>query len=336
MAASSPMWVRALRGTARLDKAEWSRLDLFSRWLIASRSQVLIMTFISGAIAGLLALRAGGFDPWLWALTTLGLVLAHATNNILNDLTDYLRGVDHGNYIRAQYGPHPLEHGFTTPRGLFTYALATGLPALAIGAYLVALRGPLALGLLLVGALALLLYTGPLKYLGLGELTVFIVWGPLMIGGGYYIITGAWDWTAVIAGIPYALGTTTVLVGKHVDKLEADRAKGVRTLPVLLGDRPARYLTVGMMALEYAVVAYLVAIGFLTPVMLVVAFALPTLLSVWKVFQAPHPTERPGFFPAEVWPLWFVAFAFAHNRRFGLLFLLGLVLEIALRALGVF
>jgi 1,4-dihydroxy-2-naphthoate octaprenyltransferase len=330
------MWVRALRGTARLDKAEWSRLDFFSRWLIASRSQVLIMTFISGAIAGLLALRAGRFDPLLWVLTTLGLVLAHATNNILNDLTDYLRGVDRGNYVRAQYGPHPLEHGFTTPRGLFAYALVTGLLALAAGAYPVIARGPLALGLLAAGAVALLLYTWPLKYLGLGELTVFVVWGPLMIGGGYYVISGAWDWNAVIAGIPYALGTTAVLLAKHVDKLGADREKGVRTLPVLLGDEPARWLTVGMMALEYAVVAYLVAIGFFTPVMLVVAFALPTLVSTRKVFSAPHPRERPDLFPAEVWPLWFVAFAFVHNRRFGLLFLVGLVLEVGLRALGVF
>lgn len=336
MAVSSPMWVRALRGTARLDKAEWSRQGLFTRWLIASRSQVLIMTFISGAIAGLLALRAGRFDPLLWALTTLGLVLAHATNNILNDLTDYQRGVDHGNYIRAQYGPHPLEHGFTTPRGLFLYALVTGLLALAAGAYPVISRGPLAVAILLAGALALLFYTWPLKYLGLGELTVFVVWGPLMIGGGYYVITGTWDWNAVIAGIPYALGVTTVLLGKHVDKLDADRGKGVRTLPVLIGDLPARNLAVGMMALEYLVVAYLVAIGFFTPVMLVVALALPTLLSVWKVYQTPHPAERPDFFPAEVWPLWFVAFAFRHNRTFGLWFLAGLAVEVALRALGVF
>lgn len=329
------MWVRALRGTARVDKSEWSHLDLVSRWLIASRSQVLVMTLISGAIAGLLALRAGRFDPLLWALTTLGLILAHATNNILNDLTDYLRGVDRGNYIRAQYGPHPLEHGFTTPRGLFLYALVTGLLALAAGAYPILARGPLALGLLLAGAFALLFYTWPLKYLGLGELTVFVVWGPLMIGGGYYVISGAWDWNAVIAGIPYALGTTAVLLGKHVDKLEADREKGVRTLPVLLGDRPARWLTVGVMAFEYAVVGYLVAIGFFTPVMLVVLLALPELATARKVFSVPHPNERPDFFPAEVWPLWFVAFVFVHNRRFGLLFLLGLVLEIGLRALGV-
>ena len=62
---------------------------------------------------------------------------------------------------------------------------------------------------------------------------------------------------------------------------------------------------------------------------------LPELLNAWKTYRAARPAERPGFFPAEVWPLYLVAFAFVHNRRFGLLFLLGLVAEIVLRALGV-
>ena len=44
-------------------------------------------------------------------------------------------------------------------------------------------------------------------------------------------------------------------------------------------------------------------------------------------------TDRPAEYPAEAWPLWFVAFAFLHNRRFGLLFLLGLIGDIALRGL---
>ena len=59
-----------------------------------------------------------------------------------------------------------------------------------------------------------------------------IVWGPLMIGGGYFVITGQWDWNVVLASLPYALGATTVIFGKHIDKLEADKAKGIHTLPV--------------------------------------------------------------------------------------------------------
>ena len=327
------MWVRALRVIPRIDKPAWDRLDLISKWLIASRGAVLVITFISSGIAGLLAARAGHFDWLLWALVTIGLLLAHATNNLVNDLTDHRRGVDRDNYFRAQYGPHPLEHGLMTTRQLITYAAATGALALAFGVALVAVRGGPTLALLLVGAFFVLFYTFPLKYIGLGELAVLLVWGPLMIGGGYFVITGIADRDVVLAGLPYALGATTVIFGKHIDKITDDTAKRIRTLPVIIGERSARWLAIAMMAGQYVSLAYLVAIGFFGPIVLIVLLALPTLRDAVKVYLRPRPVERPAAYPADAWPLWFVAYAFAHNRRFGLLFLVGLIADLAVHAL---
>lgn len=326
------MWIRALRIIPRIDKPAWDRLDLISRWLIASRGAVLVITFISSGIAGLLAARAGRFDPLLWALVTVGLLLAHATNNLVNDLTDHRKGVDRDNYFRAQYGPHPLEHGLMTTRQLVMYAAVTGALALGVGGLLVAVRGGPALGLLLAGAFFVLFYTYPLKYIGLGELAVLLVWGPLMIGGGYFVITGTADWNVALAGLPYALGATTVIFGKHIDKISDDTAKHIRTLPVILGERAARWLAVALMAGQYLSLAYLVAIGFFSPIVLVVVLALPTLRDAVAVYRRPRPVERPAAYPADAWPLWFVAYAFAHNRRFGLLFLVGLIADLAVRA----
>lgn len=325
------MWGKALRGIPRISKDEWRALDPISRWLIATRSAVLVMTFTSAAIAGLLALRADRFALLPWGLMTLGLMLAHATNNLLNDATDYVKGVDRDNYFRAQYGPQPLEHGLMTMRELLRYAAVTGAAALAAGAYLVALRGALAFGLLLLGAFFVLFYTWPLKYIGLGEIAVIIVWGPLMIGGGYFVVTGAWDWHVVIAGLPHALGATAVIFGKHIDKLAADRAKGIRTLPVLLGDRAARLTALAIVLLQYGIVLYLIVVSFFTPALLVVLGAIPALLLVIGVLRRPKPTIMPAEYRADVWPLWFSAFAFVHTRRFGLLFLLGLILDIVWR-----
>ena len=95
---------------------------------------------------------------------------------------------------------------------------------------------PLWSGCLLFGALILLFYTYPLKYIGIGELSIFIIWGPLMIGGVFYVLTGLWDWTVVLASIPVGLNVVTINLGKHTDKLKEDKVKGVRTLPVLLGE----------------------------------------------------------------------------------------------------
>ncbi len=117
------MWRKALRVIPRITKAEWNQLDVISKWLIATRAAVLIMTFLSAAIAGILAARDGQFDFAKWLLVALGLILAHALNNLLNDFTDYVRGVDQDNYYRAQYGPQPLPQFFSPEKE--SYALET-------------------------------------------------------------------------------------------------------------------------------------------------------------------------------------------------------------------
>ena len=87
-----------------------------------------------------------------------------------------------------------------------------------------------------------------------GEVAVVLIWGPLMVGGGYYVITGTWDWMVAISSLAYALGPTTVLFGKHIDKLAQDKAKGIRTMPVLLGEKAARAAVLFMIALMYLMV----------------------------------------------------------------------------------
>ena len=320
------MWMQALRIIPKISKEEWARLDVISRWLISTRAAVLIMTFVSATIAGILAIAAGQFNFWYYLLLVIGLVFAHATNNLLNDLTDYDRGVDRDNYFRTQYGPQALESGLMTRRELLTYAAVTGLIALVAGAILVFTHGWLALALLAAGAFFVLFYTWPLKYIGLGEIAVILVWGPLMIGGGYYVITGQWDWNVALAGLPYALGPTTVIFGKHIDKLREDKTKRIHTLPVIIGETAARYSVMTMMALQYLLVVGLVATGFFTPAMLIVLLALIPSPWVWKLLSKPKPTSPPAV-DHTGWPMYFVSAVFLHNRLYGLLFLLGLIAD---------
>lgn len=326
------MWRKALSVIPRVEKEQWEKLDVVSKWLISVRSAVLVITFIPATISGLLAFRAGQFDFLLWAVLTIGLLMAHATNNLLNDAIDYWKGVDKDNYFRAQYGPQPLEHGLLTVSQLAVYVAVTGLIAVAAGAYLVYTRGGLTLLLMGLGAFFVIFYTYPLKYIGLGEIAVLLVWGPLMIGGGYYVITGAWNWNVVLASLPYALGATTVIFGKHIDKMADDAGKRIRTLPVLLGERNARYAAIGMMVLQYALVGYLVLTGYFSAALLVVLLALKTFADVSGAFARPRPDARPEEYPDDAWPLWFVAFAFYHNRAFGALYVAGIVFDVVLRA----
>jgi len=320
------MWRKALQVIPRISFEEWESLDVISKWLISTRAAVLIMTFLSAAIAGILAVQDSSFNFGRWLLLAIGLVMAHATNNLLNDYTDFRRGVDQDNYYRSQYGPQVLVHELMTTRQLLTYAAVTGLIALAAGVALIFIQGGLTWILLALGAFFVLFYTWPLKYIGLGEIAVLIVWGPLMIGGGYYVITGNWEWNVILASLPYALGVTSVIFGKHIDKFDMDKEKRIHTLPIILGERLSRYTALGMIFLQYLMVVYLVITGFFTPLMLIVFFSVPVLLQILPLFRNPKPAEKPEDYP-DVWPNYFVAAAFVHNRRFGMLFLLGLILN---------
>ena len=191
-----------------------------------------------------------------------------------------------------------------------------------------ALRGQEVLLLLGAGILFVLFYTWPLKYIGLGEPAVLLVWGPLMVGGGYMVITGEWSNPVAVASIAYALGPTAVLFGKHIDKLEEDKAKGIRTLPVILGEAVSRWTVVGMLVAQLGVIVYLVATGYFHPIMLVTLAAAPSLRRVLAVYREPRPKEPPADLPEGVWPLYCVASAFWYNRRFGGLFLVGLVADV--------
>ena len=330
------MWQKALNIIPEVSKEEWDKLDLVSRWLISTRAAVLIMTFLSAALAGIFAYLDHSFHFLPWLALTFGLIMAHASNNIFNDYTDFVRGVDKDNYFRTIYGAQPIASGLMTKRQHLTYFAVTALLALLSGLYLIFINGgDLTIWILLgLGAFFVLFYTWPLKYIALGEIAVLIVWGPLMIGGGYYVLAHHWNWNVVIASLPYVLGVTTVIFGKHIDKQKIDTEKGIHTIPVLIGEKASRYAVLTMMVLPYLLTAYLIATGFVTPVMAIVLLAVPTFLKTYPALLKPRPDTRPEGFPEGQggWPLYFAPLSFINNRAFGIWFMVGLILDVALRS----
>jgi 1,4-dihydroxy-2-naphthoate octaprenyltransferase len=319
-------WAEVLR-TQNLSQGR--EMDGVSRWLLITRASVFPMTITSAAIGGLLALA--GPTPatahWLlFAEALVGLVVAHAANNMINDWFDLAGGVDSAAYVRGQYAPHPILSGLVSKGGLLAaIAVATAID-LAILLHLTSVWGWGVPAFALAGLFISVFYVAPplkLKHRGLGEPGVFLVWGPLMIAGTYFVTTGQLPAWVFAASLPYALLVTTVLFGKHIDKLEADSAKGIRTLPVLLGDERARWVAQALVISFFAVMALLVLTGTLGVWTLVTFAAVPRLVGVLRVFGRPRPSEPPENFP--IWPLWYVAWAFVLTRLAGGLFALGLV-----------
>ena len=331
------MWVQALKIIPRISREQWDNLDIVSRWLIATRSAVFVMTATSCAVGGLLAARDGLFSWSAFLVCLIGLVFAHAANNLLNDYTDFKRGIDKDNYFRSQYGPQPLEHGLMTARQMAAYIAFSSAVAVAAGLYLIFTVGTGVLYLMLAGAFFALFYTWPLKYMGLGEPSVVLVWGPLMVGGTYFVATGGqWSNGAVLVSLVYAMGPTTVLFGKHTDKLDADRQKGVKTLPVILGEAKSRHTTIGLWIFQYFLLAGLVAAKTLGLAFGLVLLAVPKCVWAINIYRHPRPKEPPAELPPNVWPLFLSAVAFVYNRLFGIIFLAALLLDVILKTQGVY
>ena len=303
-------------------------LDPVGRLLVVMRACVQPMTIVSIMIAGLAASWAFAFDGVLFALAALDSIVAHATNNMINDLFDMDAGLDDASYPRNQYAPHPVMSGLIDRPGLIRNILIANAIDAAIMLILFSARGWPILAFALAGLFISVFYVAPplrLKAKGLGELSVFLIWGPIMVGGMYYAAVGSINPGVLLLSIPYALLVTSVLMGKHIDKAPWDRREGVKTLPVWLGDRTALTVTKGLLIGFYVAIVALVVAQFSSPWILVSLLALPSLKKTLDTYSRDKPVAPPARFP--VWPLWYGPWAFVHSRRAGAFFVLGLILS---------
>jgi 1,4-dihydroxy-2-naphthoate polyprenyltransferase len=319
------LWLGAFAGFYRPGLEEVRGLDPVSKFLYSARSVILVISAQAAIIAGLLALADREFRMLPFLLLLIGFVVAHMISNLSNDYFGFKRGHDTPDSPRMRYTVHPLAGGV-----LKTRVLVTGLAILcaigaAITAYFILERGWIAAGFAAAGIALLLLYDAapvPLKSIGLGEPAVFLAWGPLMIGSGYAMIAGRVSADAFWISIPYGLGVMSILVGKHLDQIEFDARKGNRTLPVLLGERPARALNVATLILMYGVAAALILSGRLTPFAAAIALALPPAARALRILARRRPDAPPQGYLG--WPLWYHRVCLGHNRLFGWMYILGL------------
>ena len=312
-------WSYALRTAKAPPGRDVRTLDTVTTWLVVTRAAGLPMTVFAGLVAGLLAVRSDGFSGPLYLLALLGITLAHLTNNLINDLSDT------DSYRPAPYRPHSIRSQLVRRRQLGLAVIWLNLADLVIMVVLATERGWPVVAFAVAGLVLSVAYTSPplrLKKRGLGELDVFLSWGPLMIAGTYFSAVGALPWQVWVASVPYGLLCTTVLMGKHIDMIAYDAPTGTRTLPVVLGEARSRSFTLVLLVACYASTGLAIAVGALPWPALLVAVALPLLKKASTALRTGRPSRPPEGFP--LWPLWLAAICLVHTRRAGALLVLGL------------
>ena len=329
------LWWSAFTGFYKPDGKDVASLDRASVFLYAARSVILVVSAQAALIAGLLAANADHFEWPSFAGVLIGFVVAHMISNLSNDYFGFASGHDTPDSPRMRYTVHPIASGLLDQRTLLIGLTVLGIVGLGITAYFIVERGWIAVAFAFAGILLLFLYDAgpmPLKTIGLGELAVLIVWGPLMIGGGFAMITGQLSVGPVLASLPYGLGVMTILIGKHIDQMDFDRGKNIRTLPVLLGEAGARALNIGAIIAIYVIIVALVGLGRLTPFALVIVLAAPRAVYAVRLMIHPRPEVPPAGYIG--WPLWYHRACLQHNRVFGWAYIGGLAAGAVWQRLG--
>jgi 1,4-dihydroxy-2-naphthoate octaprenyltransferase len=263
-------------------------------WFLATRPWSFTMTAISVGVGGAVAALDGAFDVWLFLLTLVGAVCVHGATNLINDYFDYKSGVDRPGAPTTLYRPHPLVQGLISPRAVLW--VSAGLYAIAaiIGLALITLKGAGLLWFILVGAIASFFYTaGPIKYkyLALGELAVFLMWGPVIVGGTYFVQRGSLSPDAVLISVPFGLLVALVLLANNLRDIDYDRSAGIATLGTLLGQQKTRVLYQGLILLAYLAIALLIALKILSPWGLLVFFSAPVAFRLIRTLQREIPND---------------------------------------------
>jgi 1,4-dihydroxy-2-naphthoate octaprenyltransferase len=251
-------------------------------WLLAARPKTLPAAVAPVVVGTALAIseQVFRFGPALAALS--GALLLQIGANLANDVFDFKKGAD----TTARLGPlRVTQAGLLTSRQvLLGMWLTFGLAAL-IGLYLIFVGGWPIVVIGLLSIASAIAYTGgpfPLGYKGLGDLFVFIFFGPVAVCGTYYVQAGAVSAAALWASIPVGVLTVAILVVNNLRDIETDRASGKKTLAVRLGVSGARVEYLFLLGVAYAA----------PPVMWLLGRSTPWVLLAWLSLLFAWPTIR--------------------------------------------
>ncbi len=259
------------------------------KWILAARPKTLLAS-VAPVVVGTALAYGDEAHHWTAAIIALTCsVLIQIGTNFANDYFDFKKGAD----TAEREGPLRVTQANLVSPGTMMWAtvLVFGMACVG-GVYLVSRAGWPAVWIGLLCILSGILYTGgpyPLGYLGLGDLFVFIFFGPVAVGGTYYVQALSFNTTVLMAGFGPGLFITAILTVNNLRDIEVDRKAGKRTLAVRFGKTFTRW--------EFAL---LIGMGIATP--LIIYFStgqhLSSLLAL-GVLALARPTFKEVFGQAE-------------------------------------
>lgn len=216
----------------------------FRVWIHALRAPFLTASGIPVLLGAFAAFwRTGDLDPGKLGLALGGVLSIHLGANLANDYFDEATGCDRLNPQPTPFsgGSRVIQAGLLTPKTVLVASVCFLTLGLAQGLWLnMAVPGNTVLVLGIAGVACGLLYTAvpfKLSYRGMGEVLVFLAFGPLIVAGSYACQTGGLEVFALAVSVPAGMLVVSILLINEILDVEWDRRAGKRTLIVALGLR---------------------------------------------------------------------------------------------------
>ncbi|HDS85475.1 MAG TPA: 1,4-dihydroxy-2-naphthoate octaprenyltransferase [Phycisphaerales bacterium] len=260
-------------------------------WVQAVRPFAFTASMTPVFLGAALALRSEQAVRWeLFPLVVLASLLIHAGTNLVSDYFDFRKGVDRP----ETYGSsRVLVDGLLRPGAVLLAGLAAFAATAAIGLVFIAIHGWPILILGLIGMAGGFFYTAlpvAYKYIGLGDLCVFWLMGPLMTVGAFLVLTGLWSWQAMAIALPVGCLVAAILSGNNLRDIADDSVAAIRTTAGLLGHRAARWEYAALVISAYILVVILIAMDLLPVWSLLTFLSLPPAMRNIRIALRSDPT----------------------------------------------
>jgi len=216
-------------------------------------------------------------------MVLLAVFLMHSGGNLLNEYFDYKSGVDLKVHPEAGRFWGALPSGFLRPVQVLIAAFVCLTLSGILGLIIVMTTGIWSLLLGIIGAVGLYAYTGPpfqLKYRGLGDFVIFLLYGPCIIVGSAYVQSGIIQLKALVLSIPVGMLVVAILVANNIRDYHGDLDAGVRTSIGILGLRWGKRLYATMVLGSPILLLMFVLIRLLPLLSLLALLSAPISLSL--------------------------------------------------------
>lgn len=258
-------------------------------WITASRPKTLCASVSPVILGSILGFAQGAFHPLLFLFTLMTALGIQITTNLANDYFDFLKGAD----TADRKGPLRVTQAGLVSLFTMKKAILLSLAFTAFtGLYLTLHGGIFIAGLLVLSLILSVLYTaGPysLAYMGLGDLFVFLFFGPTAVLGAYYLQTGCFSWDALLVGIGIGAISTAIISVNNLRDVEEDALVGKKTLAVRFGKTFAKVEYLSCLCLAGLIPYFFLFTRPLT--LLSLLFFLPAAPCLRSVFYYENPEE---------------------------------------------